>query len=231
MPNLAPTGLPTLLSEPDMVITASSIDGTASSKANCLNVSENERYLVASPYTGAGHLLDLYTLNKPQQLMAKALTTMCPLSASYATTPYLDAFNWQEVIKMIETLANSEGYIFPKTSFYVIVFRSRVPPTSDSRYLEELDLVAHEEAVKSGGLLKYWFGVPDVNGRNLATCLWRDLSDAKLGGAGKVGLIDRYSSRLIVADRCRVMRELWRKFVDYISNGMLRGCGSRLKAG
>ncbi|KAF8533151.1 hypothetical protein BDD12DRAFT_810412 [Trichophaea hybrida] len=188
MLNLAPTSLPALLSEPDTAIAASPIVDTLPSpspKTNHLNALDNERYLVTSPYTDAAHLLDLHTLGKPQQLMTKALTTMHPLCVSYATTPYPDAFNWQEVIERLETLADGEGYVFPKTSFYVIVFRSRVPPTTDQLYLEELDLEAHKEAVKSGGLLKYWFGIPDVDGRNLATCLWRDRSDAKRGGAGK----------------------------------------------
>ena len=33
-------------------------------------------------------------------------------------------------------------------------------------------------------LHRYWFGVPDVNGRNLATCVWRDREHAIKGGVG-----------------------------------------------
>ena len=46
---------------------------------------------------------------------------------------------------------------------------------------ELADLVnrrSHAEATQSGGLLKYWFGVPDTEGRNLATCVWRQKEDA-----------------------------------------------------
>jgi len=44
-------------------------------------------------------------------------------------------------------------------------------PTLDERLeREELDEGSHAEATKSGGLLKYWFGMPDEDGRNLATC-------------------------------------------------------------
>lgn len=46
---------------------------------------------------------------------------------------------------------------------------------------ELFDLVnrhSHAEATQSGGLLKYWFGVPDTEGRNLATCVWRKQEDA-----------------------------------------------------
>jgi hypothetical protein len=31
---------------------------------------------------------------------------------------------------------------------------------------------------------RYWFGAPDVNGRNLATCVWRCKEDARIGGVG-----------------------------------------------
>ena len=31
---------------------------------------------------------------------------------------------------------------------------------------------------------RYWFGVPDKNGRNLATCVWRSSRDAKIGSVG-----------------------------------------------
>lgn len=58
--------------------------------------------------------------------------------------------------------------------------------------LYEADRLAHEEAVENGGvriylllfnadtvlltyqqLLMYWYGVPDVTGLNLATCIWQ----------------------------------------------------------
>lgn len=32
---------------------------------------------------------------------------------------------------------------------------------------------------------RYWFGVPDADGRNLATCIWRDLEDARRGSSGR----------------------------------------------
>lgn len=32
---------------------------------------------------------------------------------------------------------------------------------------------------------RYWFGSPDAEGRNLATCIWRSKEDAKLGGRGE----------------------------------------------
>lgn len=52
----------------------------------------------------------------------------------------------------------------------IVVFRSQVPPTTSRHALRDLDQESHAEAMKSGGLLKYWFGMPDADGRNLATC-------------------------------------------------------------
>ena len=63
-----------------------------------------------------------------------------------------------------------EDHQWPHQSFYIVVFRSRIPPTTSRLQLGELDERAHAEAMQSGGLLKYWFGVPDGEGRNLATC-------------------------------------------------------------
>lgn len=31
---------------------------------------------------------------------------------------------------------------------------------------------------------RYWFGTPDRNLRNLATCIWRSREDARKGGTG-----------------------------------------------
>jgi hypothetical protein len=96
---------------------------------------------------------------------------MRPISEQYATTAYKEAFNWQEVVDRLKKLSEVEdaNYVFPATNFYVIVFRSRVPKTTDWVKLVEMDAEAHREAVASGWLLKYWFGTPDQDGRNLAT--------------------------------------------------------------
>ncbi|RYP05848.1 hypothetical protein DL764_003522 [Monosporascus ibericus] len=66
-----------------------------------------------------------------------------------------------------------------ETSFFIVAFRSQIPPTTAYEELGVLDKAAHAEATASGGFLN-----PDDEGRNLATCVWRSLKDAK---AGKVG--------------------------------------------
>ena len=130
-----------------------------------------DNLLVASPYTAPLHLLDLRTISKPNQLLAKALTSFKQTRHDYATAPYADSFNWAHVIEVLRTLVDEEcAYSWEQQSFYIIVFRSQLPPTTDRTHLANLDRLSHAEATESGGLLKYWFGMPDVHGRNLATC-------------------------------------------------------------
>lgn len=128
-------------------------------------------YIQTSPYADQDHLLDLNSLTKPHALMAQALMAMQPLSEQYAATAYKEAFNWPDVVERLQKLSEAEGvdYVFPETAFYVIVFRSKLPPGVYRPELGVLDKEAHREAVECGWLLKYWFGTPDQDGNNLAT--------------------------------------------------------------
>ncbi|KAF3929303.1 hypothetical protein AA313_de0208124 [Arthrobotrys entomopaga] len=145
----------------------------------------DNHHLVASPYPDEDHLLDLTTLAHPHQLLAKSLTIMNANTAEYAVEPYDEAFNWDQILVALRKLSSKENYKFPRSEFYIIVFRSRLPFGADRTHLGKLDKDAHLEAVVSGQLLKYWFGTPHPEtGRNLATCIWRHRDDAKKGGAG-----------------------------------------------
>ncbi|QIW95981.1 hypothetical protein AMS68_001499 [Peltaster fructicola] len=135
-------------------------------------------HIISSPYTDATHQLDLCTLTPPFAGFAKALISMNNIRPDYATAPYQESFNWNEIAESFSKQAVGD------ISFFVIVFRSRLKLDADRDLLGELDKAAHLEAVEAGGLLKYWFGTPDDNRRNLATCLWRARQDASLGGVG-----------------------------------------------
>ena len=126
--------------------------------------------LVVSPYTSLPHLLDLNRYNTPSQLFAKALTIFQPTRDDYAISEYTESFNLEEVIRTLRSFAKDEGYTWKKTDFYVVSFRSQLKPDADPERLFELDAYSHQEAMASGGLLKYWYGVKDQNRRNLATC-------------------------------------------------------------
>lgn len=112
------------------------------------------RHLVVSPYTDRAHLLDLETLDRENQLLTRALAHLKCLRADYATAPYLDSFNWAEVVDALRQLCRDDGHRWKETSFYIVAFRSQIPPTTVYAELGVLDKAAHAEAMASGGLLK-----------------------------------------------------------------------------
>jgi hypothetical protein len=127
--------------------------------------------LIVAPYSDDTHLLDLTTLDIPNQLLAKALTVLKPIRPDYATAEYSSSFNWTVVLEMLRQLVAEAGYQWGKQSFYVVTFRSRLSPSADSSRLHDLDYYSLAEATSSGGLLKYWFGAKDEKLQNLATCM------------------------------------------------------------
>ncbi|KAJ2969599.1 hypothetical protein NUW54_g12926 [Trametes sanguinea] len=72
----------------------------------------------------------------------RALHHFRPLTEDYATTPYAEAFNWDE----LELPADEER------EWYCVVFRSKRKEGSDGGPLYEADKKAHEEAVQNGGV-------------------------------------------------------------------------------
>ncbi|TVY46223.1 UPF0643 protein [Lachnellula occidentalis] len=146
---------------------------------------KNENLLIVSPYEEEPHQLDLRTLDTANQILAQALTGLKCLRDDYATAPYVEIFNWAEVIESIRQQATTSDFDWKENFFYIVVFRSQIPPTTVYADLGALDKAAHAEATKSGGFLKYWFGSPDDSGRNLATCVWRNLHDARIGSVGE----------------------------------------------
>ncbi|KAH0345008.1 hypothetical protein KCU83_g7988, partial [Aureobasidium melanogenum] len=144
----------------------------------------NKSLLVVSPYTSPPHLLDLARYSKASQLFAKALTFFQPVREDYATAEYTESFNFAEVMETLRLLSKDERYTWKNTEFYVVSFRSQLSPNADPERLFQLDAYSHQEAMASGGLLKYWYGVKDQNRRNLATCFWESRQHARDGGRG-----------------------------------------------
>jgi hypothetical protein len=132
-------------------------------------------HLISSPYNNPGHYLDLTHLPTPSLLFAKALSALQPLSPAYATLPYASALNFDAVLTVLRSLIPPD-YVFPRTSFYVVVFQSKLKAGIDQDWLYKLDYESHAEACESGGLLKYWFGRADEERRNLATCMYTPAS-------------------------------------------------------
>ncbi|POR34509.1 Uncharacterized protein TPAR_05282 [Tolypocladium paradoxum] len=143
-----------------------------------------ERFLIQSQYSEKEHQLDLETLDHENATLAKALAPLRATRDDYATAPYTESFNWSEVMSELRQIAKASGKGFKEASFYIVAFRSQIKPSTEYSHLGELDKAAHAEAVASGGFLKYWFGSPDPELRNLATCVWRSRQDAMEGGRG-----------------------------------------------
>ncbi|PWN29417.1 hypothetical protein BDZ90DRAFT_230291 [Jaminaea rosea] len=95
----------------------------------------------------------------------------CPFVADQASDVSLltSSFNWSSL--------SLPKHI--KGTWYGVLFLSRRRSGSESINLYEADRLSHEEAVRSGGLLAYWYGEPDEEtGDNLATCIWTDRESA-----------------------------------------------------
>lgn len=98
----------------------------------------------------------------------QALHFFRPIDTQYAARDYPAAFNWDDLALPADV----------EREWYGVVFRSRRRPESSSLSLYAADRAAHAEAVRNGGLVMYWYGVPDETGLNLATCIWQSRKHA-----------------------------------------------------
>lgn len=130
----------------------------------------NGRWIQASPYEEDCHLTDLEPLDVQSQLLALALMSLRSMDEHYRQNSYEEALNWSEVKRKLQALAADAGIEWEARKFYVVEFRSTLKESIDVPLLYRLDKQSHQEAAESGGLLKYWYGTPDVKRRNLATC-------------------------------------------------------------
>lgn len=131
---------------------------------------DSARWLTVSPYLDPEHLLDLNTVDTPNRLLALAATQLEPATADYAIVKYEDAFEWTSFMTDLKSLADRENYRWTRQEFYVVEFRSQLKKNIDVDLLFQLDKLSHVEATAGGGLLKYWYGVPNAERQNLATC-------------------------------------------------------------
>jgi hypothetical protein len=131
---------------------------------------ETDTRLIASPYNSVPHLLDVSELEQQDRLFALALAYLKTIRDDYAIAEYTESFNWTDVFDLLRTFSQAEGHTWTAQSYYVVIFRSILLPDIDSERLYDLDAHSHQEAVASGGLLKYWFGAKNDQHRNLATC-------------------------------------------------------------
>lgn len=101
----------------------------------------------------------------------EACLQISPRHSDYATLSIEDGFDWSSLSRcLFERL-------------YLVVFRSVWQPEADLDLLREYDDRAFEEALVSGGLLRYFKGHANELGECLSFCLWETREQAR-GAAG-----------------------------------------------
>jgi hypothetical protein len=97
---------------------------------------------------------------------------LVPVKAGYQTAPILEAFNWSYTLSDIEW-----------GRWYLIVFRSVRHPDVDHSFLTAHDDVAFAEALRSGGLLRYYKGAMDRDRHCVSLCLCEKRRQAQVATA------------------------------------------------
>jgi hypothetical protein len=90
-----------------------------------------------------------------------------PIHSDYATLPIQTGFDWSPL----------HGCVFDE--LYLVVFRSARRPDADLVLLRKYDDHAYEEAIRSGGLLRYFKGHANDRGECLSFCLWQTREQAR----------------------------------------------------
>ena len=97
----------------------------------------------------------------------EACVQISPRHSDYATLSIEDGFDWSSLSRcLFERL-------------YLVVFRSVWQPEADLDLLREYDDRAFEEALVSGGLLRYFKGHANELGECLSFCLWETREQAR----------------------------------------------------
>lgn len=109
----------------------------------------------------------------PHPLSLGASTNGCPVTSNESYIQLIrSTFNYTTISLTATT---------PDHRYYCVLFRStrrRTASSASIRALYAADRRAHEEAITSGGLLMYWYGVPNAAGENVATCAWTSREEA-----------------------------------------------------
>jgi hypothetical protein len=98
----------------------------------------------------------------------EACRNISPKHPDYVTVPIQDGFDWSSSLS---------GCRFDR--LYLVAFRSIRRPTADLGLLREYDDRAYEEALKCGGLLRYFKGHANERGECLSFCLWESREQAR----------------------------------------------------
>ena len=105
--------------------------------------------------------------------LQEAAQRISPVRPDYQDLPIEQGFDWPVIAD------------HPFDSLYLVVFRSVRLPDADLDLLRWFDDLAYAEALRSGGLLRYFKGDANRRGRCLSFCLWYGREAALRAAGGK----------------------------------------------
>ena len=94
-----------------------------------------------------------------------------PKHPDYSSRPIQAGFDWSPL------------YAYTFDRLYLVVFRSVRRPDADLDLLRAHDDLAYEEALRSGGLLRYFKGHANERGECLSFCLWETSERASVAAS------------------------------------------------
>ena len=97
---------------------------------------------------------------------------LASINTNYADFPIEEGFDWAR-------LSDAPFY-----ELYLVVFRSVRRAAADPALLKEYDDRAYEEAVRAGGLLRYFKGQVNERRECLSFCLWESRNQARAAAGG-----------------------------------------------
>ena len=140
------------------------------------------------------------------EVVHRACQQISPIYPDYVMRPIQDGFSWSS------SLAGC-----PFERLYLVVFRSVRRLTADLDLLREHDDRAYEEALKFGGLLRYFKGEANERRECLSFCLWETRKQAKeAAGAASHRSAADISERMYES---YVMERYWLKKVVTAAQG------------
>jgi hypothetical protein len=112
-------------------------------------------------------------LNRDQRVsLEEACKRILPLSPHYVDEPIEQGFDWSPLNEI------------PFERLYLVVFRSVRRADADVELLSEHDDRAYDDALRSGGLLRYFKGTINERRECLSFCLWETREQAVRASAG-----------------------------------------------
>jgi hypothetical protein len=102
-----------------------------------------------------------------------ACTRLAPIHPDYTTLPVRNGFNWAACLAGERSLR-----------LYLVVFRSVRREDADLQLLRHYDDRAYAEAVRAGGLLRYFKGEMNERRECLSFCLWESGEQAARAADG-----------------------------------------------